>query len=164
AATNNHGTWYDAQVASFAMFAGRKDLAQRVLAAAAEKRIASQFEPDGRQPLELARTKSFSYSAMNLQGMFTLAGLGQQVGVDLWNFRTDDGRCLRKAMDYLVPFADGKAQWQHEQIGGVHPDLLYPLLRRAGIAYREPGYEMRIAEIAGLDRKSERLELVWPAP
>ena len=164
AAENNHGTWYDAQVASFAMFVGRDDVARRVLSKVPEKRIARQIEPDGRQPLELARTKSFSYSAMNLQGMFTLAVLGQRVGIDLWNFQTSDDRSIRKALDYLAPLADGKVPWQHEQIERMHPESLYPLLRRAAIAYDEPSYEKRIEEIPGFDPETERVELLWLAP
>jgi hypothetical protein len=164
ATKNNHGTWYDAQVASYALFVGRDDVARRILREAAEKRIASQIEPDGRQPHELARTKSFSYSTMNLHGMFTLATLGDRVGIDLWNFQTADGRSIRKAVDWLAPFASGATDWKHQQISGLHPESLYPLLRRAALAYDEPGYEKRIAEIPKFDPKSERTELLWPAP
>lgn len=160
---NNHGTWYDAQVASFALFVGRDDLARRVLREAAEKRIARQIEPDGRQPHELARTKSFGYSTMNLRGMFTLATLAEQVGVDLWNFQTEDGRSIRKALDWLAPFASGEGKWEHEQIGGIHPDALYPLLRQAALAYDEPAYERLIEKIPGFHPKAERTELLWPA-
>lgn len=163
ATKNNHGTWYDAQVASFALFVGRDDVARRVLSEAAEKRIARQIEPDGRQPHELARTKSFSYSVMNLRGMFTLAALGGRVGVDLWNFETDDGRSIRKAIDWLAPFASGQTKWQHEQISGLHPEALYPLLRWAAVAYEEPEYEELIKQIPDFDPKAERTELLRPA-
>lgn len=163
ATKNNHGTWYDAQVASFALFVGREDVARRVLTAAAEKRIARQIEPDGRQPHELARTKSFSYSVMNLRGMFTLASLGERVGVDLWSFQTDDGRSIRKAIDWLAPFAFGESEWKHEQISGLHPEALYPLLRWAAIAYEEPDYEKRISQIPNFDPTTERTELLRPA-
>ena len=164
ATKNNHGTWYDAQIAAYALFTGREDIATRVLQAAAEKRIARQIDPDGRQPHELARTKSFSYSVMNLRGMFTLASLADCVDMDLWNYESHDGRSIRKAIDYLVQFIDNKEAWRHEQIGGVKPARLYPLLRWAAIAYEEPQYEAAIGRIEDFDPTSARTELLFPAP
>jgi len=39
-------------------FAGIMRVARQMLQSVPEKRIAAQIEPDGRQPLELARTKT----------------------------------------------------------------------------------------------------------
>jgi hypothetical protein len=131
AAKNNHGTFYDVQVVSFALFLGRTDLARTILEQAKTKRIALQIEPDGRQPLELARTKSWSYSIGNLDGLMQLARLGETVGVDLWNYKTRDGRSIRKALEFLTPFALGNRKWPYQQLGDWRPEMLFPLMRRA---------------------------------
>src|SRR2546430_16924291 len=137
AAKNNHGTYYDVQVVSFALFLRKRDLAVRVLQEARKKRIATQIEPDGRQPLELARTKAWGYSNGNLDGLMLLATLGERVGVDLWNFQTHDGRSIRKALDFLTPIALGTQKWQYQELGGVRLESLFPLMRRAAGVNRD---------------------------
>jgi hypothetical protein len=140
AAKNNHGTWYDLQVVDYSLFLGKRDLAVDTLNRVKTRRIALQIEPDGRQPLELARTNAFSYSIGNLDGLMQLAWLGSQAGVDLWNFRTPDGRCIRVALDFLLPYATGEKKWDHQQIGGFHGDALLPQLERAAAIYHDPKY------------------------
>jgi hypothetical protein len=135
AAKNNHGTWYDAQVATFALFTGDKDLARKTIELVPAKRIAVQIEPDGRQPLELKRTKAWSYSLMNTRGLMILARLGEQVGVDLWRHESPDGRGIRKALNYLAPYATGEQKWPHEQINGFRPEGAAVLMRRAARVY-----------------------------
>jgi hypothetical protein len=145
AAKNNHGTWYDIQVASFALFVGRNDLAKKVLLEA-EPRIASQIDPDGKQPLELARTKSWSYSTMNLDGLLDLARLGESVGVDLWNFRSKEGGGIRKAIEFLYPFTTGK-KWEYQQIEPMDKETLYRSMRRAAKKYTDADYKKMMSTV-----------------
>jgi len=147
AAKNNHGTYYDLQVASFALFVGRAEVATAVLQAAGPVRIGRQIEPDGRQPLELERTRAWSYSIMNLRGLMSLARIGENVGVDLWGFQTPDGRGIRKALDYLLPFALDGRKWPHRQLGGWSPEGIYPLLRTAAIRYPNLDYQAMVSRI-----------------
>lgn len=156
AATNNHGTFYDVQVAALALFVGRTDLAHTVLEAAAQQRIAAQVQPDGSQPRELERTKSFSYSVFNLSAMFELARLGENVGVDLWSFRSDDGRSIRAALDYLLPYALGDRKWSHQQIEPIKAEEMVPLLLEASLHFKAPEYRAAALKIdakanAGVD-------------
>jgi hypothetical protein len=113
---NNHGTWYDVQVVSLLLYLERKAEAREVLEAVKTKRIATQIEPDGRQPHELARTKSLSYSKMNLSAFQRLARLGAKAGVDLWKFETPDGRSIAKAQAFLAPYLKGEKKWEHPQL------------------------------------------------
>jgi hypothetical protein len=140
AAKNNHGTWYDLQVTDYALFLGRRDLAVETLTRAKKRRIAFQIEPDGRQPLELARTKAWSYSIGNLDGLMQLASLGQQVDIDLWGFRTEDGRSIRAALDFLLPYALGQKPWDYQQIDGFHGDALLGCLQQAANHFHDPKY------------------------
>jgi hypothetical protein len=163
-ARNNHGTWYDAQVATYALFVGDDRLARAVLASAGEMRVARQVEPDGRQPLELARTKAFGYSLMNLDGLVTLAALGERVGVDLWHYEGPDGGSIRRALDWLIPYATREKPWTYEQITEMGAGRMIPLLRRAARAYHEPGYERAIDKLtSGGERATEECELLQPA-
>ncbi|HEY0458368.1 MAG TPA: alginate lyase family protein [Pyrinomonadaceae bacterium] len=144
---NNHGTLYDVQVVSYALYTGKKDFAKQVLETAKQKRIASQIEPDGRQPLELERTKSWSYSTMNLEGLMRLARLGESRGVDLWNFETRDGRGIRRAIEYLYPFSVGDKKWEYQQIEGWEPNRLFPLMHLAAAKYKDEKFKAMLAKI-----------------
>ena len=140
AAENNHGTFYDTQVVQLALAIGRRDLAVGVLEDAGPRRIAVQIEPDGSQPHELVRTKSLGYSAFNLQALCHLATLAEHAGVDLWHYKTRDGRSIRRAIDFLVPYVSALHRWPHEQIHPMEPADFATILWRAGIVYGDPRY------------------------
>ncbi len=156
---NNHGTWYDVQVAGLALFVGKDEIAKAAIESA-QKRLVKQIEPDGKQPHELARTKGFSYSTMNLTAFFNLADLGRAVGIDLWNYQSDDKRSLRRALDFLAPFADDK-KWEHQQIHDADYQMaLLPLLKR-GANFQGANYNAIIEKMASAKVQANRAQLLY---
>jgi len=166
AAKNNHGTYYDVQVATFALFVGDTGFAQQVLSDARSKRIDVQISPDGQQPLELVRTKSLGYSTMNLSGLFELARLGDRAGVDLWTYQSPEGGSIRKALDYLVPYVAGDEKWPHAQIVDYNVHEITPLLLIAGEKYGDAHYPQVALKIdPGAVRDVDAFLESWkPAP
>ncbi|MGW7721457.1 alginate lyase family protein [Streptomyces chartreusis] len=116
AATNNHGTFYDMQLAALAYATGDKDLARRTVLDSRTRRIAPQIAADGSQPQELARTRSWHYSTFDLVAYTRLAAIGRHVDVNLWAYQGPDGQSLFKAVDYLLPAATGAAAWPHPEL------------------------------------------------
>ncbi|MEU9392099.1 alginate lyase family protein [Streptomyces sp. NPDC048324] len=116
AAANNHGTFYDLQLAALACATGDRALARRTVLDARTRRIAPQIAADGGQPQELARTRSWHYSTFDLVAYTRLAAIGRHVGVDLWAYRGPQGQSLSKAVDYLLPAATAAAQWPHPEL------------------------------------------------
>lgn len=113
---NNHGTHYDVQLLSILVYLNKVEEVKNYLSTTTKTRIFSQIEPDGSQPLELARTKSFSYSVMNLHGFLELAIIGEKVGVDLWGIESEDGRSIKKGYEFMLPYVTNQKEWQYKQI------------------------------------------------
>jgi hypothetical protein len=135
---NNHGTWYDVNVAETLLMLGHVEEAKEFLAQEISHRIATQIEPDGRQPKELARTKSFNYSMLNLTGLVQLAVLGEHVGVDAWSMTTEDGRSLAKALAFHAPYVDPAREWPAKDIDRADRSRVLPLLVEAGRHLDDP--------------------------
>lgn len=125
------------------------------------KRIAKQIDPDGRQPHELDRTQTWSYSVFNLEAFFSAASIADKLGVDLWSYPSPDKRSMRKALDWLVPIPTGEKKWTYQQISGLQPIKLAPFLRRAAIRYREPAYEKILSKFPKVTG-DERWQLLYP--
>jgi hypothetical protein len=154
-AKNNHGTWYDVQTVSLALATGQVELAREILQFSHKRRIGRQIDLDGRQPEELQRTKSWHYSVFNLQAFVELANLGDRAGVDLWHYQTPDGRSIRKAIDWLLPFARGEKPWATPEIGGVKPEALWPIAREAASRLQDAQFAAAAASLG--EHQSDRL-------
>lgn len=148
---NNHGTFYDVQIIAYAIFTERRELALKQIENA-KARIRSQIEPDGSQPHELARTLSWGYANMNLYGFFTIARLAENAGVDLWKYESTDGRGIRKAFTWLLPFIRNEKEWTYKQIKPREFEQTASLLNIAARKYKETAYR-KLAGQLGEDQK-----------
>jgi hypothetical protein len=160
ATSNNHGVWYDAQVATYAVFVGRPEVARRVAEAAKTSRVTAQIEPDGRQPLELRRTRSLHYTLFNLRAFFALARAGKRVGVDLWGYSTSDGRSIRKALDYLAQYAAPDKKWPARELNGYTLDDFYPVMLLGAVAFQDPALLQKARQIARARQQTSPLHLL----
>ncbi|MFC0184108.1 alginate lyase family protein [Pseudarcicella hirudinis] len=136
---NNHGTFYNVQVMAYALFTGNTSLAKNQIDSA-KSRLQSQLKTDGSQPFELARTLPYDYASMNLEGFFQLAAMSQKLNTDLWNYQTEDGKSIRKAIDWFVPFLSGKQVWPYKQLKSPTQDHMDVLLKMASEAYQSSDF------------------------
>lgn len=131
---NNHGTWYDVQASSIAVFLNKTEITRGILKNNIDK-LGAIIRPDGSQPFELQRRTSLNYHIFNLLGLFNLAKIADRIGIDLWDYKTPEGSGLQKALDYLLPYALKKETWPYKQIKPIYMSRLVDLLCQATIHY-----------------------------
>lgn len=124
-AQNNHGTYYDLQVAAIAAFLNNHSVLYETLARA-QSRIKQQFAPDGSQPDELTRNTTAHYCCFNFQGWVNLSKIARQWGSDLWSYKAPNGANLVKGSEWLL--AHIGLEWPYEQIDTFDADRFYPIL------------------------------------
>jgi hypothetical protein len=96
---------------------------------------------------------------MNLRGFLHLARLAEHVDVDLWRYRSADGRSIEAALDWLEPFVAGRTNWDHEQISPFDPSSATTVYRRAARQLEKPAYRRPGSAV------TEPVEnLLWPKP
>ncbi len=140
AAENNHGTWYDAQAASLALFVGDTAFARELIDVSARERIAAQIRPDGSQPHELERTRPLHYSLFNLDPYTQLAELGRHIGVELWNHRAPNSGSIADALRLVAPYTDPSRTWAKPDVAPIEPAVFLVPLRRAADALDDPAF------------------------
>jgi len=114
-AENNHGTFLDATVMTLAYVSGRKHLSKLVATESLPSRMKLQFDDFGKQKLALKRTLSLQYSLFNILAYLNCQELGEQIGVDVWSEKLENG------VKYVTRSVRGERKWPHAQIKPV-PD------------------------------------------
>lgn len=113
---NNHGTNYDMQLVDFLIFTGNTKEAHRIVEKQTIPRMDKQFTAEGLQPLELSRTKAWSYCSFNLEAWTRLCLMAGKLGIDLWHYETPDGKSIKKSIIWMLPFMLKQKEWTYKQI------------------------------------------------
>jgi hypothetical protein len=139
---NNHGSCWVLQVAEFANLTANASLQEYCRERFRKTLVPMQLAPDGRLPLELARTKPYSYSLFDLDILATIAQVLSTPTDNLFTFEAADGRGLRRAVAFMEPYIADKKLWPYpydvqyfDALPVRQPSLLF-----AGLAYNEPKY------------------------
>jgi len=161
-AKNNHGVAFDIQVVRYALFVGKEDIARKFISEFAEKRLFKQIEPNGAQPLELARTTAFGYSVFNLTHFIDMATMARTLGMDIYSAVSTDGRSITKAISFLLPYL-GKPQTEfpYQQIRDwekVQTEFCWAL-KRADTFLSKPVYFDQYSKILPITGKDNNYVL-----
>lgn len=123
--TNHHGTFYDVQLLSIALFLGDFHTAAAV-GNGVWLRFSCQFAPDGSMPDELKRTKPRENASLGLIAWTSLARLMSVCGENLWGYSDSKGRSLEKAAAWLSD-AWSDPDWTTDELKEIPTDALDPL-------------------------------------
>ena len=161
---NNHGTCWVAQVASFAALTGNTEAMALCRKRYREYLLPNQIAPDGSLPLELARTKPYSYSLFDLDMLSVVCHIASTDAENLWTYSipasatkvpkepavpagisTPDPTApilYKKAVDFYLPFIADKSKWPFPKDVEYFDDLpnRQPSLLFAGLALDKPEY------------------------
>ena len=136
---NNHSTWWATQTAAYAIYARQPQAESAAFDLLESFLVPHQLKPGGSAPLEEARTRSLSYSLMNLDGFAILCRIARRRNRDLWNVRTPDGAGVLKSLEYLAPYLADPSKWTKPQITPLGPNRGYAL-GLAGIDTNRPNW------------------------
>jgi hypothetical protein len=141
-AKNNHGSCWVLQAAEFATLTGDTNVRNACSERLKNELFPGQIAPDGSFPLELARTKPYSYSLFNLDVLGMSALVLSVAADDLWNYALPDGRSLKSCFRFMAPYIATKHSWPYRHDVEYFGDLpvRQPSLLFASLAYHERAY------------------------
>lgn len=118
---NNHSTWYDVQILSLSVWLDETEFAQKWLSKQSLPRLLKQIVPNGGQPFEAYRSKSFEYSVYNLQGWLAIARISRVLQIE---WPSEQIERMDAAIDFLSDL-DGGKNWPFRQIRPVNYEQMH---------------------------------------
>lgn len=156
---NHHGSWHDVQVVRIAMALNRRAEALEILRTALTVRVGLQIQPDGAQPLELARANAVACSISNLEALFQLGLIAENLRMDWWKHVSPEGGSLQGALAYLNRAIDAQEREASDHDRQRFATLLAQTRQRIDLAPGEDGSEGRRLQFGKNDGRGR---LLWP--
>lgn len=78
---------------------------------------------------------------MNLDGYFIAARLAENSQIDIWNYQTKEGKNIKAAVDWLLPYIKSEKKWEYEQIQNIDFGETVRILKIASKKYSNPDYD-----------------------
>jgi hypothetical protein len=161
-AHNNHGTFYDMQVACYALFAGDLKTSASAVTRARDLRIQAQICADGSMPAELERPTPSHYVAFNLDAMTNIARYGEQVGVKVWDVK-EKTRGLRNGINFMSKFIADPTSWPYKELRRIECEVALAFLLKAERAYGGGAYGALAAGLAEHELESQEYIALYKA-
>lgn len=156
---NNHGTFYDLQVAGIGIFTENEKLAYNTIKDAQYYRLASHIGSNGQNFHELERANPFHYSRFDLEALLTLAHYGNRYeDINFWKFSANKAK-LENAVDFLVPYIEKPETWPYKEKIDHGKNALFLLI--ASKAYGQEKYETAIKKAWQINPENRDF-LKWP--
>ena len=127
---NNHGVYYDAQLSHILMFAGRCDLAKKIVEKSHD-RTKKQIDKTGLMPEEKKRTQSLFYHAFNLRAFLRLAYYAERLDVGFYDDAKKGAGSVKNSVDFVASYAGRVEDWPYEEINTNIEKSLWSMLVHA---------------------------------
>lgn len=110
---NNIGVAYDLTIVNMYLFSGYEDRAKAIVDSFAYNRIYKQIMEDGRQPVELKRSRAFSYSVYNLTNIMNFCLLARYWYPDYYLKYKER---IDTAFSFLERYLDNRDAFPYKQV------------------------------------------------
>ena len=141
---NNHSICFFMQAAVFSLFTDN-ELIAGFFREHYKKVLIRQMDPDGSFPRELARTKPYNYSIFVVDNLVTICHVLSTPEDSLWDYTDPDGRNIRRAIDFILPYLLNKSAWPYT------PDVMHFDAFPARASFMLfAGYKLAIPELISL--------------
>lgn len=155
---NNHGVFYDAQLAHVLLFTGQCDLAAKVVKRG-HGRTKTQIDKSGLMPEEKERTKSLFYHAFNLQAFLRLSHYGQKLDLDIYDEAIGGSGSIKDSVEFVASYAGRTETWPYEEITQKVETAIWEMLRHAQQLDDDPSLQAALTVLEYNDPKN-RLNLI----